>query len=58
MIWTMEQPWPQLGGLRLPVEGSIGYNYGDKKDDNPRGLEEIPYKAFTAENPFKEVSRA
>lgn len=52
MLWTMEQPWPQLGGLRLPAEGSIGKNYGDKKPCNPDGLDEIEYRAFTARNPF------
>lgn len=53
MLWTMERPWPQLGGLRLPAEGSIGKNYGERSETNPEGLEEIPYRAFTANNPFE-----
>ena len=25
----MEQPWPQLGGFKFPVEVKHGYNWGD-----------------------------
>lgn len=31
-LWTMEQPWPQLGGRRFPAEPSIGKDWG-KFDD-------------------------
>lgn len=56
LLWHMEQPWPQLGGLRLPAEGSLGHNWGkfDPKhpEDNPHGLQEIPRIPFTATNPY------
>lgn len=29
LLWTMEQPWPQLQGRRFPAEGAIGWNWGE-----------------------------
>ena len=56
LISIMEQPWRQLNGLRLPAEGSIGYNWGkyDPKhpEVNPNGLVEAPRSPFTARNPY------
>lgn len=50
VVWTMEQPWPQLGGLRLPAEVMTGYNLGkfDKKNPakNPNGLKEFHHVPF------------
>lgn len=50
-LWTMEQEWPQLGGLRIPGEPTIGYNWGDYGDGNDRGLRERQYTPFTAGRP-------
>jgi len=51
-VWTMEQPWPQLGGLRVPAEVEVGENWGtfDKRNPkaNPGGLAPYPIKPFTA----------
>ncbi len=49
LLWTMEQPWAQLGGWRFPSEPAVGLNWGkfDAKK-NPGGLKEQPYQAFTA----------
>lgn len=53
LVWTMEQSWPELGGLRFPAEGSIGLNWGDYDEEkNPNGLKDIPRKAFTAACPY------
>ena len=48
LVWTMEQPWSELGGTRFPAEGAIGYNMG-KHDatKNPNGLQEIRSVPFT-----------
>lgn len=49
IMWTMEQPWSQLGGLRLPAEVMVGYNLGkfDKKTGrNPEGLKEFHHVPF------------
>lgn len=49
LLWTMEQPWPELNGWRFPAEGMAGYNLG-KFDytDNPFGLRELTdVKPFT-----------
>lgn len=48
VMWTMEQPWPELGGTRFPGEGSWGYNLGkyDEKK-NPFGLQEVHGAPFT-----------
>lgn len=44
---TMEQPWPQLGGLRLPVELAMGNNWNEHHEKtNPEGLKEIVYTPF------------
>ena len=29
MRQVMEQPWPELGGLRVPVEIKTGTNWGE-----------------------------
>lgn len=51
-VWTMEQPWPQLGGLRVPAEVEVGENWGvfdpRKPRENPGGLRGIKIKPFTA----------
>jgi hypothetical protein len=48
LIWTMEQPWSEVGGTRFPAEGSWGFNMG-KHDaiKNPGGLQEIKGEPFT-----------
>ena len=52
LTWTMEQPWPQLGGLRIPVDVSVGSNWRDYDErDNPDGIREREYKAFSADRP-------
>lgn len=30
LMWTMEQPWYELGGLRIPAEGAVGMNWGKR----------------------------
>lgn len=48
LLWTMEQPWPELDGWRFPAELSMGSNLGKKGEDNPDGLDEIKLgAAFT-----------
>jgi hypothetical protein len=47
LIWTMEQPWNELGGLRLPAEGSWGFNMGKHSSTNPNGLQEVKSVPFT-----------
>lgn len=32
VVWTMEQPWEDLGGKRFPSEPSMGMNWGKKSD--------------------------
>lgn len=50
LAWTMEQAWPELNGLRFPVEVSAGRNWGDYHEkNNPGGLRDVGYKAFNAE---------
>lgn len=39
LLWTMEQPWPELAGRRFPVEIEIGANWMKRTDLNPRGLD-------------------
>lgn len=49
VVWTMEQPWPQLGGLRLPAEVMTGFNLGEydkKTGKNPNGLKEFHHVPF------------
>lgn len=47
VLWTAEQPWPQLDGLRLPAEGGTGYNWRSwHETKNPRGIKLIERKAF------------
>lgn len=48
LAWTMEQGWPELGGLRIPVELSVGYNWRKASEANPRGLGDIKYESFSA----------
>lgn len=48
LTWTMEQPWSLLGGLRIPVEGFVGANYGEASAANTEGLTAVDAKAFTA----------
>lgn len=49
LLWTMEQPWQELGGWRFPAEIAIGRNWG-KWDaiNNPDGLKDEPYQPFSA----------
>lgn len=55
LLWTMEQPWPQLDGRRFPAEGAIGYNWGEQSDKNPRGLVKQTRQAFTSSGPVRAV---
>ena len=48
LAWTMEQQWSELGGLRVPCELSIGYNWRKASKENTRGLVDVPYRAFSA----------
>jgi hypothetical protein len=48
LAWTMEQPWPQLGGRRFPVDMKIGYNWGEVNEQNREGLTGVEYTPFTA----------
>jgi len=48
LAWTMEQAWPQLGGIRIPAEVEWGENWYD--------LREMEYQAFSATNPFEEAA--
>lgn len=41
LMWTMEQPWPELDNWRFPAEAFAGDNLGKHSDANPRGLKEI-----------------
>ena len=41
LLWTMEQPWPELGEWRFPAEGMTGGNLGKYGEDNRDGLREI-----------------
>ena len=45
-LWTMEQPWPQLGGLRLPAEAAIGYNAKKHGVKNERGLKDYAHTPY------------
>ena len=50
--WTMEQPWPQLGNWRFPVELKVGKNWGEyDATSNPKGLTDVPYRPLTAAYP-------
>ncbi len=44
----MEAPWPQLEGLRIPVDVKIGDNWREKDGRNERGLESVSYAPFSA----------
>ena len=46
LTWTMEQPWPQLGGMSIPCEMKWGYNYGDQHNGNDLGLRDLPRTEF------------
>jgi hypothetical protein len=48
LAWTMEQGWPELGGLRIPVELSWGYNWRKASEANPKGLVDMKYDSFSA----------
>lgn len=52
LAWTMEQPWPQLGGLRIPADVEVGKNWG-KRDEriNSAGLDGYDYRPFSAQRP-------
>lgn len=52
LLWTMEQPWRQLGMLRIPAEGYVGNNYGEASNDNPQGLMPCGPKTFGAKWPI------
>ena len=39
LIDVLTRPIPELGGLRIGCEVEFGYNWGDKSDDNPNGME-------------------
>jgi hypothetical protein len=46
----MEKPWPQLGGIRFPVDVAVGYNWRKYNEKlNPRGLRDVHYIPFTTE---------
>jgi hypothetical protein len=51
MAWTLEQPWPQLGGLRIPVELKTGGNWGERREGNPTGLCDVDYRPLSATRP-------
>jgi hypothetical protein len=54
LTWTMEQPWPELGGLRIPADVEVGYNWGSydaKTGRNPNGLRAYEYRPFSACRP-------
>lgn len=41
LLWTMEQPWPELSDWRFPAEASVGGNLGKYDAEiNPKGLRE------------------
>lgn len=47
---SMEKPWPQLGGIRFPVDVAVGYNWRKYNEKlNPRGLRDVHYIPFTTE---------
>ncbi len=44
LMWTMEQAWDQLGGLRIPAEVSVGLNLAPwDQEKNPQGLYDLPW---------------
>jgi len=49
LLWTMEQPWPELDGWRAPAEGMVGFNLGKFNPySNRLGLTELKSaKPFT-----------
>ena len=52
MLWTMEQPWAELGGRRFPADPSMGENWGKKDEANVTGLDEISYRPLSATWPL------
>lgn len=49
LLWTMEQPWHELGGWRFPAEVSVGTNWGKWHETrNPAGLRDVAYKPLSA----------
>lgn len=48
VLWTMEQPWPELSDWRFPAEGLDGENLGKHSNTNVNGLKELHgIKPFT-----------
>jgi hypothetical protein len=52
LVWTMEQSWPELSGLRIPSEGSYGRNWREKCPGNEYGLQESKRRPFSTERPI------
>ena len=53
LLWTMEQPWPELRGLRIPAEGARGYNWRKfNAGKNPEGLVKDGRAPFSTECPL------
>ncbi len=45
---TMEVAWPQLEGLRIPVDIKVGHNWREADERNKRGLQGVEYTPFSA----------
>ena len=37
----MEDPVPELGGHRFPIDIQVGGNWGDRSEENPNGLRDL-----------------
>lgn len=52
LTYTMELPWSQLGGLRIPVDVKAGYNWretdGNESSSKSYGLTSVGYKPFSS----------
>lgn len=48
IAYVMEKAWPQLGGMRVPVDAKVGRNWMEKADGNPKGLDGVGYTPFSA----------
>ncbi len=51
LVWTVEQPWPELDGLRIPGEGSYGWNWREKGPGNEHGLQKSKRRPLSTPRP-------
>jgi hypothetical protein len=51
LAWTVEQPWPQLGGKRFPADLAVGANWEKRDEENEDGLSDVGYQPFSSGRP-------